>query len=398
MPLPTSIVPTFDNGLVAFNGGESQLPRLRDDCVGLWAPIAGPTGPKLIDISGYGRDLDFENVTAANGWKSGQPGSVLDFDNTSNQRAIGDFPDIDPPLTLIWYGLLRNINNHWLVTLNNNAANQYYHLICREDFVFCGGLANFRARTYNGTIFDGGGFNAVKDKFLCVVAVWTGTVQQIYVDGRPGSCPLTTGARAGPIEKVIIGADQPGAGDLNGQTAFAAVISRALTESETALLADNPLGMIRRRKIKIITAGAPPASIQFNPTAADVGVESVTAVLSVGFVLNSAVVDVGVETIPATLSVGATIDFSPSPVDVGFEALTASLIFGITFQASSVDIAIEALSASITVDPKVDLSASSVSVGIEVSGSTVIEICESRDCCSKNPYDDTIASASSVWK
>ena len=75
--------PSFSNGFASpWYGGRMKYPDLWKGNVGYWAPLLGPTGATLFDVSGYGLHSALIN-TPMSAWEVGEKGTVLNCNSSA---------------------------------------------------------------------------------------------------------------------------------------------------------------------------------------------------------------------------------------------------------------------------------------------------------------------------
>lgn len=87
-----SVVPSWKYGF-ARSAGESDAPHQWDGLIGAWAPLLGPQGAALYDVSGYGRHGVLTSMDPAGDWLVDDRGYYLDFDGTNDYVTFGDVCD-----------------------------------------------------------------------------------------------------------------------------------------------------------------------------------------------------------------------------------------------------------------------------------------------------------------
>jgi len=225
---------------------ESAHADLWDGVVGYWAPSLGPTGLRLHDVSRYGNWGTLTNMVPADDWVVQSGNSALnltasDFVNCGD-RSIWNFTG---PFSAFVWGRWGSQGTDTAPIAKASVSNFYAGWILA--FISAGNSPC--AAFWNNGTRASGSTGVCDNTIRCVGISWTGTVAQVWVDGKlDGSGNTTTAPNAAGVDLFIGQYGFISNRTAQGQYFSAAVFNRALSANEWRRLYEiGPGGMLQRR-------------------------------------------------------------------------------------------------------------------------------------------------------
>lgn len=216
---------------------------LWDGLVGCWVPQMGPTGNRLLDLSGYGNHGTLTNMDPATDWVPGPNGWALDFDGSDDYVTCGATHTINTGaftatlvirprnVTLGRYALCGN-------TLNRPAIIVGYQLAYWNLFT---GL--YPTGTASHTQMP-----ATVNEWQIVSYSLTTTTVVGVLNGAVLVNRAQSGSASTELRFPMLFATAGGTTRTNMQVAFVAMHSTALQPSAIQYLHTDPLGLLRPRR------------------------------------------------------------------------------------------------------------------------------------------------------
>ena len=260
--------PSWKQGF-ARNAAESKNPGLWKGLRGLWAPVLGPTGTTLRDVSGYGNHGVLTNMDPATDWVTNANGYALAFD-----KGGADNAGIIVPTTAM--GGLRASRTITVVCLvevaditwNSGGLFDFYHLAAGDGWYLSGSNSADTSLQFSG--YEGwGGGTITSDAVLTlgdtinVVCTCDGTTGRMWIDGVEQSTTFTLAAGVMTVtQDLYFGNRDALNAEFICEHSMFGVWDHALTPNEIQQLYEQPLAplQLRRRVYPAAVGGAPPAT------------------------------------------------------------------------------------------------------------------------------------------
>lgn len=242
--------PSFSNGFASpWYDGRMKYPDLWRGCVGAWAPLLGPTGATLFDVSGRSKHGTLTNMDPATDLVVGRYGHALDLDGSNDYvscgTGVGLFQTTDR-FSISTHAFVRNVTSQqeimakWQVSASGGW----------QWFIHTDGRLHFLHTDLSGSSIRWASGSTV----LTVNTHYTLSVTydgsnaasgfKFYVNGIPGTTTVVSdyGPGTSGDSALWIGSRQNGAGDTfwNAIISDIAMWSRTLTSNELTLLAQRP--------------------------------------------------------------------------------------------------------------------------------------------------------------
>lgn len=267
MPSPV----TFNNS--ARRATEAEYPQLWTGLVGYWAPLLGPTGATLFDMSVYRNHGTLTNMDTATDWVFDQKGPCLDFDGINdvvlttlqfrpgssaftlaariNGRNTSQFGAIITTRPVSFNVMADKLTGLFVGNPITGAANK------RIGFLAFDTVNRYRSYMTDADVVD--------TEWHHVAAVWDGAAAKIYVDGSEVASTLSSTGTTPVIDGggfVSFGDANATATPLNGLFSEAAIFNRGLLNAELRLLTERPGLMLepRRRRRSFSVTSTPTTS------------------------------------------------------------------------------------------------------------------------------------------
>jgi hypothetical protein len=224
---------------------ESAHPDLWDGVVGYWAPCLGPTGLRLHDVSRYNSWGTLTNMVAADDWLIQEGMSALNFTSADyvdcGNKSIWDFTT--PFSVAVWARLITQVVDSGIFSkaygTDSFAGWNLWHN---------GGVL----RAYWAGATRATGVTSIVGSRLQLLGMsWTGSVAQVWVDGKlDASAAATVGPNVTPAPLNIGRYDSVTFGErtARGQYFDAIAFNRCLSAGEWRRLYELGRGGMLHRK------------------------------------------------------------------------------------------------------------------------------------------------------
>lgn len=235
---------------------EPEYAGLWKGLVGCWVPQMGPTGNRLLDVSGYGRHGTLTNMDPPTDWVTQQDGWALDLDANdyiSCGKAFGNRTELTVAARVQFnavgtdHAIASQFNatiGDWLLQMDASSpagsSNTIGFVVVShyviETWPWCETTTNFAAAS----------------TWYSIVASWkSGVGMGLYVNGVDAKAwerAPTTAATLLNNQDYRIGSDANNSKALNGQVAYQMTWNRFFTAAEAFAQMADPLCFLRPRR------------------------------------------------------------------------------------------------------------------------------------------------------
>ena len=235
--------PSFSNGFASpWYGGRMKYPDLWRGCVGYWAPLLGPTGAALFDVSGFCNHGTLTNMTLATDWVVGRYGHSVNFDVVDNYIDVGSQPSLE-------FGTGDFSLTTWCFPFSVAYGPVDQGTIVSKNYT---GFEHF---FYEGKVnaYIGGTSNSVSGVATLTANAWyhlaivrQGSSVTSYINGILDGTATNSANASNPGQSVQIGNRPSSSLHFHGLIAEQTLHNRALSPPEISLLAQRPGIMLER--------------------------------------------------------------------------------------------------------------------------------------------------------
>ena len=246
--------------VAAARGRSSRMPWAWEGLAGLWLPMAGPQGGRLVDWSGFRHHGTLTNMTPATDWVPSRHGYALDLDGVNDFVACGSLAQQSGSVWLPFTTMILLRRNSSPASLEGayNLSNSGHQLFIYSDGDLAYGDAG---ETWKWEVLN---CNAITDPtrwYRIVCRSTTSTSMDFFVDGAYVGSITSSFVMEFPWDNVRLGMYMPGYPSYNwsGQIGdFALWTGRALTNKQIIQLSADPRGLITAGR-RVSTFYAPAA-------------------------------------------------------------------------------------------------------------------------------------------
>lgn len=117
----------------------ARYPDLWKGCVGYWAPLLGPSGATLFDVSGYANHGAIANADMSSSWVGGQQGGEFQFDATDAYAALSSILlTVGQPFSISWWETITSDTNAYpsRMCLQVNGSSKHFILLRTKTNAF----------------------------------------------------------------------------------------------------------------------------------------------------------------------------------------------------------------------------------------------------------------------
>jgi hypothetical protein len=238
---------------------EPEYAGLWEGLVGCWVPQMGPTGNRLLDLSGYGNHGTLTNMDPATDWVTGQGGWALDLDATNDYVSCGLAFGSRTELTVAAQVRFNAVGadcaigsqfttgqaGEWILQMDALGASGSSNVI---SFVIRASSASAPHWPWCETATN----SVTANTWYSILATWkSGVGMGLYVNGVDAKAweqSTTNKATIASEKDYRIGRTAVNAKPFNGQIVYQMTWNRYFSAAEATLQMADPLGLLRPRR------------------------------------------------------------------------------------------------------------------------------------------------------